>query len=57
MLVPLLVALVYFSTPKHRQVYMFWFVILDVILGIAVAAWYGSALVRSLIVAIYHSEE
>lgn len=45
-LVPLLITMVYFSTLKQRHAPMFWFVLFDVILGLGVACWHISAMVR-----------
>jgi hypothetical protein len=45
-LVPLLITMVYFSTLKQRHKPMFWFVLFDVILGLAVACWHISVMVR-----------
>jgi hypothetical protein len=45
MLVPLLVALLYFSPVKGRWAPMFSFVIFDVLLGLGVATWNDSWIV------------
>jgi hypothetical protein len=50
MLIPLLVALLYFSPVKGRWTPMFSFVIFDVLLGLSVATWNASWIVGLLAV-------
>jgi hypothetical protein len=45
-LVPLLLALLYFSTARLRRTPIFWVVLLDILVGLGVAVWDVAVLVR-----------
>jgi hypothetical protein len=47
MLVPLLLALLYFSTPSTRKTPLFWVILFDVCIGIAIAIWDDTEVVRA----------
>jgi hypothetical protein len=45
MLVPLLLALMHFSTPQTRRIPLFWIIVFDICLGLGVAIWDSSVMV------------
>jgi hypothetical protein len=46
-LIPLLFTLLYFSTARFRCTPIFWIILFDVMIGVGVAIWYDTVMVRS----------